>query len=64
MKQQQQKANQQQLDELQQNQQQPQPQSGPVNSPKNSQHEQDERVLNQQHRTDLQNQKVHSNHRE
>ncbi len=46
-----------------QQQQQPQ-QHGPVNSPKNNQHEQDERVLNKQHRTDLQNQNIHGNHRE
>jgi len=46
-----------------QQQQQPQ-QHGPVNSPKNNQHEQDERVLNKQHREDLQNQNIHGNHRE
>ena len=46
-----------------QQQQQPQ-QHGPVNSPKNNQHEQDERVLNKQHRADLQNQNIHGNHRE
>lgn len=66
MQQQENKQNQQeQLDELQQQkQQQQQPQSGPIDSPKNNQHEQDERVLNKQHRTDLQNQNIHGNHRE
>lgn len=57
--------NQEQLDQLQeQKQQQQQPQQGPLNSPKNNQHEQDERILDKQHRTDLQNQNIHGNHRE
>ena len=57
--------NQEQLDQLQeQKQQQQQPQQTPLNSPKNNQHEQDERVLDKQHRTDLQNQNIHGNHRE
>lgn len=54
-----------QLDQLkQQKQQQQQPQHGPIDSPKNNQHEQDERVLNKQHRDDLQNQNIHEGHRE
>ena len=54
-----------QLDQLkQQKQQQQQPQHGPIDSPKNNQHEQDERVLNKQHRDDLQNQNIHGGHRE
>ncbi|MCO8046409.1 hypothetical protein NI467_13910 [Acinetobacter bohemicus] len=57
--------NQEQLNQLQdQKQQQQQPQQGPLNSPKNNQHEQDERILDKQHRTDLQNQNIHGNHRE
>ncbi|TQR63772.1 hypothetical protein [Acinetobacter sp. RF14B] len=56
--------NQEQLDQLQEQKQQQQPQQGPLNSPKNNQHEQDERVLDKQHRTDLQNQNIHGNHRE
>ncbi|WP_180072294.1 hypothetical protein [Acinetobacter sp. YH12200] len=53
-----------QLDQLkQQKQQQQQPQHGPIDSPKNNQHEQDERVLNKQHRDDLQNQNIHGGHR-
>lgn len=62
--------NQGQLEELQhqhqkqQQQQQQQSQHGPLGSPKNNQHEQDERVLNKQHRSDLQNQNIHGNHRE
>ena len=54
-----------QLDQLkQQKQQQQQPQHGPIDSPKNNQHEQGERVLNKQHRDDLQNQNIHGGHRE
>ncbi|WP_180049117.1 hypothetical protein [Acinetobacter sp. YH12105] len=54
-----------QLDQLKhQKQQQQQPQHGPIDSPKNNQHEQDERVLNKQHRDDLQNQNIHGGHRE
>lgn len=54
-----------QLDQLkEQKQQQQQPQHGPIDSPKNNQHEQDERVLNKQHRDDLQNQNIHGGHRE
>ena len=54
-----------QLDQLkQQKQQQQQPQHGPIDSPKNNQHEQDERVVKKQHRDDLQNQNIHGGHRE
>lgn len=53
-----------QLQHDQQKQQQQQPQHGPINSPKNNQHEQDERVLNKQHRDDLQNQNIHGGHSE
>jgi hypothetical protein len=58
--------NQELLEQLQHDQQkqQQQPQHGPINSPKNNQHEQDERVLNKQHRDDLQNQNIHGGHRE
>ncbi|ATO20194.1 hypothetical protein BS636_11240 [Acinetobacter sp. LoGeW2-3] len=62
--------NQELLEQLQQEhqkdqmQQQQQPQHGPLNSPKNNQHEQDQRVFNKQHRSDLQNQNIHGNHRE
>ena len=61
--------NQEQLEALQhqyqkqQQQQQQQSQHGPLNSPKNNQHEQDERVLNKQHRSDLYGQDTHGNHR-
>ncbi|WP_074383275.1 hypothetical protein [Acinetobacter pseudolwoffii] len=53
-----------QLDQLKQQKQQQQPQHGPIDSPKNNQYEQDERVLNKQHRDDLQNQNIHGGHRE
>ena len=51
-----------QLQEEQQKHQQQQPQHGPINSPKNNQHEQDKRVFNKQHRSDLHGQDIHGNH--
>ena len=48
----------------QQKQQQKQQPQGPIDSPKNNQHEQDDRMLNKQHRANLQNQNMHGNHRE
>ena len=51
-----------QLQHDQQKQQQQQPQHGPINSPKNNQHEQDQRVFNKQHRSDLHGQDIHGNH--
>ncbi|ENX00814.1 hypothetical protein KTI62_04640 [Acinetobacter schindleri] len=60
--------NQELLEQLQQEhqkeqmQQQQQPQHGPINSPKNNQHEQDQRVFNKQHRKDLHGQDTHGNH--
>ncbi|MDM1290357.1 hypothetical protein [Acinetobacter indicus] len=60
-KQQQKQQLEQQTEHLKQQQQQPQ---GPIDSPKNNQHEQEDRMLNKQHRADLQNQNMHGNHRE